>query len=337
MATFDFSVKPVEALRNDLDKVTILRALLETPPVAQLINLMNELLSDDAMPYDIQWAYHDFASAVLASTPPTVTGDRWRDCLIEAVLEKENISSIAASKGRQDDMLQRAFARDLNIIQALFLLDDSMVRIWCTPSQNGADLSNWAAFSSLGFYIVEGDGPLPAMRRMLLSSEDWSQLAKPLMDLHAQFGAGAALGHRYLNFSHDGLQAVARPNSLSYETDPRLSELLNAHAAGKNPGPIFIGGPFAMRAALAALAPLGLNVVRLNDVTAYAALRDRLDGARTRYAVLMPAPHPADPLLSDLLGEGLERPADNLLPVALSPAYDPMLAPRFALSIRADA
>ncbi len=334
MATFDFSIKPVETLRNDMDRLTILRPLLDAPPVMQLVSLMNDLLSDDAMPFDIQWAYHDFAAAVLGGEPPVVTGDRWRDSLIEAIFERENVFSVAASKGLCDDALLRAYARDLSIVQHLFLLDDAMVRNWCTPSQSGADLSGWAGFSNMGFYIVEGDGPLPSMRRMLLSSEDWSRLAKPLMDMHAQHGAGATLGHRYIQYDGETFEPVARVRVAKAAPDPALAEALRNFSAGEAPRAVLVCGPDAIPKSAAALTASGLHVVRLRDISLFPALCDRLEGVRARFAVLMPSPHPADPMLSDLLGTGLTALPQNVMPVATYPVADPMLTEQYELWIQ---
>jgi|GEM_PF-3673080 len=325
MATFDFSIKPIEALRNDLDRLTVLRGLLELPPVANLISLMNDLLSDEVMPFDIQWAYHDFAAVVLSSEPPAVTGDHWRDCLMEAVLERENVFSLAAARGRLDDVLSQAYSRDLAIVQTLFLLDDAMLRNWCAPSQRGADVSGWASFSNVGFYIVEGEGPLPAMRRMLLSSEDWSQLAKPLGDLHAQFGAGAMVGHRYIEMTHEGLRPVARVNARVAEADERLLSLFMEFSQGAEPEALLVTGAKALLAVRSALVETPLHIVRLGDPSLYTLLCDRLCDTRMRFAVLLPPVHPMEPLFTDLLGDGISELPRNLLPIMVSPVSDSVL------------
>lgn len=325
MAAFDFSIKPVETLRNDLDRLTILRMLPDTPPVFNLVNLMNDLLSEDAMPFDIRWAYHDFAAAVLSSEAAGVTGDRWRDFLIEAVLERENAFSLAAAHGRLDDALTRAWARDLSIVQTLFLLDDAMVRNWCSISQHGADLSGWASFSTASFYIVEGEGPLPTMRRMLLSSEDWSLLAAPLGELHAQFGAGAMLGCRYMDFTPDGLVAIERVNPPGGERNGEIDAAVAAFCEGGAPRPLLVTGQSASGLIRAAVSGCSAHIVRLGDASLYPMLCERLADIRTRFIALIPAPHPMEPLLSDIVGEGLAEPPQNIMPIMYTRYNDPML------------
>lgn len=336
MGTFNFSAKPVETLSNDLDRLTILRYILDMSPVSNLLNLMSDLLADDLMSTDIQWAYHDLAGAILCAEPPRITGDHWKDFLIHILLDMPNAFSISAMKGYRDDALRNAMANDLSIMQRLFMLDDGIIRNWCTLRKPDLDTSNWGTFTSQDFYIVDGDGPLPSMRRMLLASENWASLVDSLYEMHTAHGAGVPLVYRWMNYSGH-FTPIHTPNlSLADAPDPALVKAVADFEAGgrsQSPSAILLTGINPLEKARGALAASGLKIIRLTDTGQFEHLAEQIRFLRLRFAVVISLLHPYDPALVDILGEGLCMPPDNILPLVIYGQEDAGLASRFGIVI----
>ncbi len=211
---------PVEAMRNDIDRLTVLRDLTSEPPLQTLVGLMDELLAEDWQPYNVSWAYHEMASAVLHAGAAAVTGDRWRDYILYAILQRDNLFSLSAAAGKRDEVLLAAMAADLQIMHQLFLLDDSILRHWCKELlRAGASGEEEGAFASWSASLPAADygkGPIAQMRAHLNLSEDWGKVAPVLYDYFAKHGSGSFLGGKRFVWDGQALtadlyDAAARP------------------------------------------------------------------------------------------------------------------------------
>ena len=176
---------PVEALRNEIDRLTILRDLLIEPPLLALTGLMDELLAEDWQPFNVAWAYHEFASAIVHADAPRVLGDPWRDYLLWAILERGNLFSRKQQSGGGTPVLDGMMSADLHIMQQLFLLDDAMMRDWCRELMRAEVSDDWARWSMSVPSPEYGTGALAQMRAFLVLSEDWGQLVDKIGEYYA--------------------------------------------------------------------------------------------------------------------------------------------------------
>ncbi len=214
---------PVESLRGEIDRLTVLRDITLEPPLVALIGLMEELLAEDWQAYNVCWSYHEFVSAILHAGAPCVLHDPWRDYLLYVALERDHLFSLRSCAGTADKPLLAAFAGDLRVLQQLYLLDDGMIRSWCRQiTHTDSEWVGWAGEGAPDY----GAGQLAQMRCRVNLSEDWGQLAPALHDFFRNEGSGIALAARRLYW--DGSELTAYP----YASGQMKEKPFPAHEAG---------------------------------------------------------------------------------------------------------
>lgn len=176
MPNYNSKITPTEDLSLKLNSLTVLDEIREFAPIYKLCNTLTGIRHNFSLgaTCEIRWCYHDFIRGLVWDESPPITGDRWQDFLLHAVLKTVSPFSIAAARGKVDAALRSAMERDLRILQQAFLLDDFTLRSWCQSFMTdgeGDDTSQWISYSGQGLYILEGDSPLLNMQRLLLTTE----------------------------------------------------------------------------------------------------------------------------------------------------------------------
>lgn len=118
----------IAAVQKALGQLTVLRPLRQQPPFAALEALLGHLSSHDlaAAAED----YHALTSALLQVQARRISGNIFRDYLLDVLLMVPNQFSIQAAQGQRDEALCIAMRYDLAHLGTLFGLNSSIIKDW---------------------------------------------------------------------------------------------------------------------------------------------------------------------------------------------------------------
>lgn len=111
-----------------IEQLTILRRMVTTPVIEEMISLFHAMIDCDAN--KMTKYYHSLTSLLLDAPIRRVTGDIWKDYLFAELIEVPNRFSTMATTGTMDPAVKEAMGHDLQLVQDLFYLNSEQIIEW---------------------------------------------------------------------------------------------------------------------------------------------------------------------------------------------------------------
>jgi len=153
----------IAAAQKALGQLTVLRFLRQQPPFAALETLLGHLSQHNLAA--AAEAYYDLTGALLQAEVRRISGNIFRDYLLDALLMVPNRFSLQAALGQRDEALCIAMRYDLSHLGTLFGLNSSILKEWIgalPQKKNAAAKSGPDTIALMSSAAWTGSTPPPA-------------------------------------------------------------------------------------------------------------------------------------------------------------------------------
>ena len=107
-------ISDVIQLLSSLNRLTVMRACLDTPPFTALLKMLQAIIKGKV--FDAEMYYHEMTHALLESKARRVSGNLFIDYILYTIIEVPNSFSTAAAQGFIDTPVYAAMREDLQIL-----------------------------------------------------------------------------------------------------------------------------------------------------------------------------------------------------------------------------
>lgn len=121
-------LKNVLNLLSILNRLTVMRASLDTEPFTAMSKMLNSILRNKL--FDAEMYYHEMTHALMESKARRVSGNLFTDYILYRIIEVPNSFSIAAAQGFIDTPVYAAMREDLAILLTASKLNSSDIQRW---------------------------------------------------------------------------------------------------------------------------------------------------------------------------------------------------------------
>ena len=118
----------LDTLDTLLSRLVVMRHMLRDKPMKYLARFVDAVRNGDAS--GAAHAYHSMTRAMLDSDARRVTGDLFKDCILDSLMFGVHPFSVMAARGEMDEAVYHAMRGELNILQLLSTLDSETVLRW---------------------------------------------------------------------------------------------------------------------------------------------------------------------------------------------------------------
>ncbi|NLB61305.1 MAG: DUF815 domain-containing protein [Clostridiales bacterium] len=113
---------------SGLNRLTVMRACLETPPFLAMSKMLNSILRGKL--FDAEMYYHEMTYSLMESKARRVSGNLFVDYILYIILEVPNSFSVAAAQGFIDTPVYAAMREDLAILLTAAKMNSADVQRW---------------------------------------------------------------------------------------------------------------------------------------------------------------------------------------------------------------
>ncbi len=118
----------LDTLETLLSRLVVMRHMLRDRPMKYLARFADTIRNGDAS--GAAHAYHTMTRAMLDSGARRVTGDLFKDYILDGLMFVPHPFSVMAARGEMDEAVYHAMRGELNILQLLNTLDSETVLRW---------------------------------------------------------------------------------------------------------------------------------------------------------------------------------------------------------------
>ncbi|MDN5697934.1 MAG: ATP-binding protein [Rubrobacter sp.] len=195
--------------------LSLLRGVLDSSPVREMLSLLDALSSDKPDSSEIAAATGELWSC-LASEPEDepLLKDAWRAALIRSLLEDENPWSLAAERGEKPSFaLREQASRELAVLHGLFRLGSS--DLLAAVHAAAPDLEGMWSGWDFGAEPKDHSTPRQEMARRLVEAGGWDECLAEIEAHFAAHGAGIFGRFRAFRWREGAIEPVREPDPVS--------------------------------------------------------------------------------------------------------------------------
>ncbi len=265
----------------NLHRLVLYRDLLKDPIIEHLQILLNQLASNNALPMTAsEQVYFDFYYRLLqAAQAKHISGDIWKNYLLQLIVEDENIFSLACeqqSSSLNENLLKLA-SHDLEILLTLYNLDWAEIQQRIVPTAS-LPWSNIILPRKASKYQLRYQQQINDLGEVCIGNLSLEEKRSALIAFYHQHACGQMA--RYAAFRWDnGLIGIDQPDPISFDDlvgyEHQKELLINntrTFVAGKEANNVLLygekgtGKSSSVKALLNKFAEDGLRMVELSKM-----------------------------------------------------------------------